>query len=84
MATHEDLPNGQGKVLTDQHVALYRDEQGQLRAISSVCTHVGCDVEWNGEDKAWDCPCHGSRFTPTGEVVNGPAARPLSSVDIPK
>jgi Rieske Fe-S protein len=84
MAMHDDLPKGEGKVLADQHVALYRDDQGQLHASSSVCTHVGCDVEWNDLDKVWDCPCHGSRFTPVGEVVNGPAARPLPSVDIPK
>ena len=82
--SHEDLPKGQGRVVSDRRVALYRDDQGQLRAVSSVCTHLACDVEWNDEDKVWDCPCHGSRFTPAGEVINGPAVRPLPSVDIPE
>ncbi len=81
---HDDLAKGQGRVLTDQHVALYRDGQGQLHARSSICTHMRCDVGWNHEDKVWDCPCHGSRFAPTGEVLNGPAVTPLPAVDIPK
>jgi len=80
----DSLSRNQGKVLIDQHVALYRDAEGQLHAISSICTHRGCDVEWNDQDKVWDCPCHGSRFSPAGEVINGPAVRPLRSVEIPK
>ena len=81
---HDDLAPNQGRVIPDQHVALYRDEQGQLHAVSSVCTHMACDVEWNEEDRIWDCPCHGSQFTPAGEVIKGPAINPLRSVDIPK
>jgi Rieske Fe-S protein len=80
----DNLPNNQGKVLTDQHVALYRDGDGQLHAVSSICPHRACDVEWNDQDKVWDCPCHGSRFAPGGEVINGPAVSPLPPVDIPK
>jgi Rieske Fe-S protein len=82
-AIHDDLSPGQGKV-TEQHVALSRDEQGKLHAVSSVCTHMGCDVEWNGADKTWDCPCHGSRFAPDGKVLRGPAQRPLPPADTPK
>jgi nitrite reductase/ring-hydroxylating ferredoxin subunit len=52
---HDDLPKNTGKVLTDQHVALYRDQDGGLHAISSVCTHMGCDVGWNDLNKVWDC-----------------------------
>jgi Rieske Fe-S protein len=84
MATrHDDLDKGEGRVLYDQQVALFRDEQGTLHAVSSVCTHMGCDVEWNGEAKTWDCPCHGSRFGPAGEVLHGPATRPLPPAEIP-
>lgn len=82
--SHDDLAPGQGKVLVDQHIALSKDDQGKLHAVSSLCSHVGCDVEWNGEDKAWECPCHGSRFAPDGRVLRGPAMRPLSSADVPK
>ena len=53
---HDDLPKEGGQVLTDQHVALYRDGQGQLHAISSVCTHRGCDVGWNDQAKTWIAP----------------------------
>ena len=81
---HDDLGKGEGKVLYDEQVALSRDEQGSLHAVSSVCTHLGCDVEWNGEAKCWDCPCHGSRFGPAGEVLRGPATRPLPPADIPE
>jgi Rieske Fe-S protein len=81
--SHDDLGNGEGKVLYDQQVALSRDAQGTLHAVSSVCTHMGCDVDWNGEAKTWDCPCHGSRFSPTGEVLRGPASLPLPPAEIP-
>ena len=82
--SHDDLGNGEGKVLYDQQVALSRDAQGTLHAVSSVCTHMGCDVDWNGEAKTWDCPCHGSRFSPTGEVLRGPASVPLPPAEIPE
>ena len=50
---------------------------------SAVCTHVGCIVHWNGFEKCWDCPCHGSQFLPDGTVINGPAISPLAKVDEP-
>ena len=81
---HDDLLNNTGTVLTGKHVALYRDSKGELHAISSVCTHMGCTVGWNDEDKTWDCPCHGSRFSPSGDVIHGPATKPLPIVEIPK
>lgn len=81
---HEDLEPGDGKVLEDKHVALYRDDQGNLHAVSSICTHEECDVEWNKDDKTWDCPCHGSRFTKDGHVINGPAVEPLPKVEVPE
>jgi len=78
--SHDDLPRNTGMVLTDQHVALYRDQDGGLHAISSVCTHMGCDVGWDDQNKVWACPCHGSRFAPAGDVIKGPAAKPLRPV----
>ena len=81
---HDDLAKGEGKRLADRHVALYRDGGGNLHALSSVCPHRGCDVEWNAEEKVWDCPCHGSRFTSEGAVIRGPAAQPLLPVDVPE
>jgi glycine/D-amino acid oxidase-like deaminating enzyme/nitrite reductase/ring-hydroxylating ferredoxin subunit len=61
-------------------VAAYRDSDGAVHKRSAVCTHMGCIVRWNAAEKTWDCPCHGSRFKPTGEVIAGPAEAPLSPV----
>ncbi len=83
MSTHDDLPKGEGKLLSDQRVALYRDEAGALHALSSVCTHRGCDVAWNADDKAWTCPCHGSIFAADGTVLHGPAEQPLPTAELP-
>ena len=58
-------------------VAAYRDKEGAVTLRSAVCTHMGCQVVWNPAEQTWDCPCHGSRFTPTGEVISGPAEAPL-------
>jgi Rieske Fe-S protein len=64
-------------------VAVYRDPAGHLRACSAACTHAGCVVAWNGAEKSWDCPCHGSRFDTFGKVLNGPAVKGLESVVVP-
>lgn len=74
------VPRGQGAII-EQHgtkLAVYRDEQGIVTCCSGICTHMGCVVRWNTAERTWDCPCHGSRFTPTGEVLAGPAERPLA------
>ncbi len=54
---------------------LFRDDKG-LYAISMTCPHLGCTVERRESD--YLCPCHGSRFLHTGNVVNGPADRGLN------
>jgi len=54
-------------------VAVYRDATGALHERSAICPHLGCIVAWNPSEKTWDCPCHGSRFSKFGEVINGPA-----------
>jgi glycine/D-amino acid oxidase-like deaminating enzyme/nitrite reductase/ring-hydroxylating ferredoxin subunit len=74
-----EVGRGQGKVIEHkgQKVAAYRDEIGTLSVRSATCTHMGCVVGWNEAERTWDCPCHGSRFKPTGEVISGPAESPL-------
>jgi cytochrome b6-f complex iron-sulfur subunit len=51
---------------------------GEYIALSQVCTHAGCTVEFNGFS-SFNCPCHGSSFTKTGAVTGGPASSPLKS-----
>ena len=63
-----------------EQVAAYRDASGAVTLCSAVCTHMGCLVTWNTAERTWDCPCHGSRFTPAGEVISGPAESPLPPV----
>jgi glycine/D-amino acid oxidase-like deaminating enzyme/nitrite reductase/ring-hydroxylating ferredoxin subunit len=76
---------GEGRIveLARKKVAAYRSETGATTLLSPVCTHMGCDVTWNGAERTWDCPCHGSRFTPTGQVLAGPAETPLERVPDP-
>jgi Rieske Fe-S protein len=75
----ESLRPGEGAVFsTDEgKLAVSRDEHGTLHACSAICTHLGCDVAWNHAEQTWDCPCHGSRFSPEGKVINGPAVTDL-------
>jgi len=79
-----EIEPGEGGIVAtgDHKVAVYRDEKGKATTVSAKCTHMGCTVKWNAAERTWDCPCHGSRFAPTGEVVNGPAERPLQPTDL--
>lgn len=74
-----DLKPGEGKVVEiDQDKwAVSKDEHHQLKIVSAVCTHMKCIVKWNTMEKTWDCPCHGSRFTCDGKVIEGPASSNL-------
>jgi glycine/D-amino acid oxidase-like deaminating enzyme/nitrite reductase/ring-hydroxylating ferredoxin subunit len=78
----DTIANDEGKVLHlgGEQIACYRDAEGELHTMSAVCPHAFCIVDWNSAEKSWDCPCHGSRFTSTGDVVAGPAVKPLERV----
>jgi glycine/D-amino acid oxidase-like deaminating enzyme/nitrite reductase/ring-hydroxylating ferredoxin subunit len=75
----DGLRPGEGGIFAGEQgkIAVCRDAKGELHAVSPVCTHLACDVAWNSAEQSWDCPCHGSRFTPDGKVVNGPAVSDL-------
>jgi len=82
----DDIKLGEGKIvkLDGKKVAAYRGDDGRIILNSPVCTHMSCIVHWNPADKMWDCPCHGSRFKPDGQVFAGPAETPLEKVPWPK
>jgi glycine/D-amino acid oxidase-like deaminating enzyme/nitrite reductase/ring-hydroxylating ferredoxin subunit len=80
----EALGKGEGGIFPSDEgkLAVCRDHEGVVHACSAVCTHLGCDVAWNRAEQSWDCPCHGSRFTPEGRVINGPAVSDLRRVPV--
>ena len=79
-----EVANGEGKLITvdGEKLAVYRDEQGTIHAISAVCSHLACIVNWNNAEKSWDCPCHGARFNCEGKVLHGPTVYDLEKIDL--
>lgn len=71
---------GEGKIIevNKEKLAVSRDENNQLHIVSAVCPHMKCIVNWNNAEKTWDCPCHGSRFSNDGSVIEGPATQDLT------
>jgi glycine/D-amino acid oxidase-like deaminating enzyme/nitrite reductase/ring-hydroxylating ferredoxin subunit len=80
----DEVPRGEGRTVLVQgkKLAVYRDDRGQVTALSPVCPHMGCIVDWNAQEKTWDCPCHGSRFHAQGGVQSGPATAGLERVEV--
>jgi glycine/D-amino acid oxidase-like deaminating enzyme/nitrite reductase/ring-hydroxylating ferredoxin subunit len=79
----DGIAPGEGRVVGSGlgQAAVYCDDDGVIHTRSARCTHLGCIVAWNGAERSWDCPCHGSRFGPLGDVVQGPATSPLPGRD---
>lgn len=79
-----ELKVNDGAVIRDDNkkIAVYKDENGKVHTYSAVCPHLKCIVQWNSDEKTFDCPCHGSRFTPLGKVINGPANKDLTKVKV--
>lgn len=82
----DELQPRQGGIVSikGKKVALYKDEAQGLHAFSAICPHMGCVLQWNGDEHSFDCPCHGSRFTCQGTVVNGPAKDDLAKIQLRK
>ncbi|MEI3604831.1 FAD-dependent oxidoreductase [Pseudogracilibacillus sp. SE30717A] len=85
--THVEIENLQSNeacisTVNGQRAGVYKDNEGVVHAVDTTCTHLGCEVEWNNAENSWDCPCHGSRYTYTGDILNGPAVKPLKKIDL--
>ncbi len=79
ISTMNKMTHDTGKVINRglKKIAVYRDKTGNFFECSAICPHLKSILHWNTIEKTWDCPAHGSRFTPTGEVINGPAINGL-------
>ncbi|WP_188207279.1 FAD-dependent oxidoreductase [Alkalibacillus aidingensis] len=79
----EDLGKDQATTfVTNGHrKGAYKANDGTVYIVDTTCTHVGCEVNWNDAERTWDCPCHGSRFSYKGEVIEGPAETDLKNYD---
>ena len=55
-----------------------------IRPTAPRCPHLGCALRWNAQERSWDCPCHGSRFTESGELLDAPATKDLDSPKVKK
>lgn len=77
--TLQKLPNGHGGIVEadGEKAGVYKDEQGRCFVVEPRCPHLGCQLEWNPDEKSWDCPCHGSRFRYDGSLLDNPAQEGL-------
>lgn len=75
-----DIGLGEGKIFKHdgERIGAYRDDKGEYFFVDTTCTHLGCELNWNDAERSWDCPCHGSRFTFEGNIIQGPAVKPLN------
>ena len=82
--SQNDLQPGEGAIIEvrGEKVAAYKNKKAEMTTLSPVCTHLGCIVGWNNDDKTWDCPCHGSRYEADGTVKQGPAKKNLKKVQL--
>lgn len=81
-----DLKRGEGGIISSglKKIAVYRDKHNSLHTCTAVCPHLGGILQWNADEKTFDCPMHGSRFTSEGKVINGPATGDLKKIIINK
>jgi glycine/D-amino acid oxidase-like deaminating enzyme/nitrite reductase/ring-hydroxylating ferredoxin subunit len=79
-----ELAPGEAKIVKYEgdSIALYKDENGEVHAVSPACSHIKCQVGWNSAEKSWDCPCHGSRYNFDGELLTGPARKDLQQIAV--
>ncbi|MBN1928657.1 MAG: Rieske (2Fe-2S) protein [Chlorobiaceae bacterium] len=73
-----EVPDGKGKIYQfNEDKVIVVNSGGSLTAVSAICTHLGCLVNWVDADKEYFCPCHGAKYTRDGQIVSGPQPLPL-------
>lgn len=77
VGTPEKYQPGSVAFLAEYKIVVVRERAGYFYALSAVCTHLGCIINWKSQEGLFRCPCHGSIFDKVGEVLGGPAPRPL-------
>ncbi len=65
----------------EQRVWIVTSPEG-IYAFEAKCTHLGCTPRWEAASLKFKCPCHGSNFDPEGDVVAGPAPKPLYRLNV--
>ncbi len=79
VAKADEIPVGESRLVyyEDQPVLLIHYKENQWVALSAICTHLRCGLSWNRESERITCPCHGATYDLNGNVLSGPAPRPL-------
>lgn len=74
------IEKGEGQVVTidGKRYGAYRHFNDELYIVDITCTHLGCELRFNSAEKTWDCPCHASRYNYKGNILEGPAVKPLN------
>ena len=79
-----DLPNGASLEFLDGlgRKAILINNEGKIEALSKICTHLGCEVEWEPQKKVFFCPCHNGFYNAEGKNIAGPPPRPLEKFKV--
>ena len=73
--------DGWRKIVSEKALYVCKDANGQLRAFSSICPHLGCSISWHDEKNNFVCPCHNGQFTPDGKLLGGPPPRGMDLLE---
>lgn len=76
----DEIEKGHGAIVdyNGQKIGVYKDEEGKVYMVTTKCAHLGCQLEWNRDERSWDCPCHGSRYDYKGNVIDNPAMKGIA------
>lgn len=73
----KDIKIGEGKIIKNEKVGVYKSQIGEIYKVKPYCTHLECQLHFNNIDKTWECPCHGSKFTYEGKLIEVPSNKDL-------